>query len=81
MFTFAIPGISWTGHVGGLLVGLLLGFFLPPRQVATIRTMFRRPDGTALDPEGGAPPAVRAGIYVAVAALLAAGTYYALSVA
>jgi membrane associated rhomboid family serine protease len=80
-FTFAIPGISWTGHVGGLLVGLLLGFFLPPRQVATIRTMFRRPDGTALDPEGGAPPALRAGIYVAVAALLAAGTYYALSVA
>ncbi len=81
VFTFAIPGISWTGHVGGLLVGLLLGFFLPPRQVATIRTMFRRPDGTALDADGAARPALRAGVYAAVAALLALATFYAIRIA
>jgi membrane associated rhomboid family serine protease len=81
VFTFAIPGISWTGHVGGLLVGLLIGFFLPPRQVATIRTMFRRPDGTSLDDGAAGQPALRAGVYVGVAALLALATYYALALA
>ena len=28
LFTFSIPGVSWQGHVGGLLTGVLMGKFL-----------------------------------------------------
>lgn len=28
IFTFASPGVSWQGHVGGLATGLVLGFLL-----------------------------------------------------
>ena len=81
VFTFAIPGISWTGHVGGLLVGLLIGFFLPPRQVATIRTMFRRPDGTSLDTERRAGRRCEPGSMSGSRHCSALATYYALALA
>lgn len=80
VFTFAVPGISWTGHVGGLAVGLVLGFFVAPGQVATIGSMFRRPDGTAVADPGSSVP-LRAGIYAVAALALAAGAWYAVSVA
>jgi membrane associated rhomboid family serine protease len=75
VFTFAIPGISWTGHVGGLLVGVMLGFLLPPQQVETISTMWRGPGGERL--RGQMPLALRASIYLFAIALLAIGTYVA----
>jgi membrane associated rhomboid family serine protease len=35
IFTFAVPGISWQAHVGGLVVGFLLTFviYFPPRPI------------------------------------------------
>ena len=37
VFSFAVPGISWQAHVGGLISGFLLTLliFSPPRPVAT----------------------------------------------
>ena len=75
VITFAVPGISWTGHVGGLVVGGVIGFLLPPQHVETIATMFRGPSGERL--RQPMPLAIRASVYLVVAAALVAGTYVA----
>lgn len=75
IFTFIVPGISWTGHLGGLAVGAVLGFALPPTGVATMSGMWRAPDGTRLD--RGLPLALRAAVFIGVAAVLAVGTVVA----
>ncbi len=75
VFTFLVPGISWTGHIGGLLVGAVLGFFLPPTGVATLSGMWRTAAGDRLN--ASMPTALRAVVYVGVAAVLAVGSYVA----
>lgn len=75
VFTFAVPRISWTGHIGGLLVGAALGFLLAPTGVATLSSMWRTPSGESLDRGMGLP--ARAAVYAAVAALLVAGSWVA----
>jgi membrane associated rhomboid family serine protease len=75
IFTFVVPGISWTGHIGGLAVGVVLGFLLPPTGVATMAGMWRAPTGERL--AGSMPLTVRAGIYVGVAVLLVIGSWVA----
>lgn len=77
VLTFAIPSISWTGHVGGLIVGGVIGFLVPPGHVETLATMFRGPSGEALTRP--MPTAIRASIYLVVAAVLVAGTYISAS--
>lgn len=75
IFTFVVPGISWTGHIGGLAVGVVLGFLLPPTGVATMAGMWRAPTGERLG--GSMPLIVRAGIYAGVAVLLVIGSWVA----
>jgi membrane associated rhomboid family serine protease len=75
LFTFLVPGISRTGHLGGLIVGVVLGFFLPPTGVATMAGMWRTPTGERL--EGAMPRPLRLAVYAGVAVLLVIGSYVA----
>ncbi|HEX2193687.1 MAG TPA: rhomboid family intramembrane serine protease [Candidatus Limnocylindria bacterium] len=71
----AAERISWTGHVGGLAVGAVLGLLLAPRHAPTMGGMWRAADGSPLT--GAADAASRALAYAFVAATLAAGTWVA----
>ncbi len=75
IFTFLVPNISWTGHVGGMLVGATLGFLLPPTGVETLSGMWRSPTGERL--MGAMPRWLRAAVYGGVGVLLVIGTYLA----
>lgn len=77
VLTFSLRGISWTGHVGGLLVGVIIGWLLAPSQVATMGELWRGPDGAAMG--GTTPLGLRVATYLLVAALLAFGTWVAVA--
>ncbi len=75
VITFAIPQISWTGHLGGLAIGALLGLLLAPRHAPTMGGMWRGADGRPMS--GATTGGLRAAAYLLVAATLAAGTWVA----
>lgn len=76
IITFSVPFISWTAHVGGLLVGGLIGVLLVPANVPSLGGMWRAPDGSLLARK--ISPSLRVSAYLVVAAALLVGTYVAI---
>jgi membrane associated rhomboid family serine protease len=78
VITFAFSSlISWTGHVGGLLVGGVIGVVLPPTGGTTLARMWQtpQPDQTA----GGPSALVRVLVYVAVLVALLLGVVWGIT--
>lgn len=75
-FTFFFPGISITGHLGGLAVGLLLGWLLPPSPAFTMAGTWQSSGGALMERTS---IFLRVAVYLGVAAILVVGTWVVMS--
>ena len=74
-FTFFVPGISITGHLGGLVVGLVIGWLLPPSPAFTTAGNWQAASGAVIE---GTPILLRVAVYAGVASILLLGTWFAM---
>ncbi len=53
VFSFLVPGIDISAHIGGLIAGIWLGFLLVPGRVPTLGSLWQRPaNPTSPTPQG-----------------------------
>ena len=77
VLTFAVPGISWTGHVGGLAVGAVIGMLVAPTGGTTLAGLWRTPDGRTMQSSLGA--AGRVAVYLGILVVLVAGAAWSIN--
>jgi rhomboid protease GluP len=69
---FSVPAIDNAAHIGGLVAGLWLGFFVPPGRARTLRSFWQGEPGGR-----GVPPMLTAAIgVISLVGAIAAGLAY-----